>query len=160
MAQTKAAHKYWKDQPQTNFNWEKDASKMSDEGARALVWYTFDRLPYEIVGKWKSFKRAETDEGRATLTAYLTSFLNLNIFTAWAGCYHSFVDADRNLNRERNKFIVLITYLLYTIGMWEEPSSDWKELGEILITEHSFRRGVEDPFEIGLAKTKRRRLFA
>lgn len=167
MAQTKAVRKYWKSQPVTNFNWEKDASSMSDEGARAIVADIVVNLNCDIIAKWISFKRLREDHKvplteksirHDELVKCFETYLKYPIFNYWAEFYTTLIDKDKNMCYYKNRLNVLLCYLLYTLGQLSKPSDEDCLKAEALIADYSRRGRRVDVVRINQQENKQKPL--
>jgi hypothetical protein len=167
MAQTKAVRKYWKSQPVTNFNWEKDASSMSDEGARAIVEDIVINLNCDLLAKWLSFKRlrelhhtplTEKSIIHDNLVKEFMRYLFLPVFDYWAEFYTILVDKDKNMCYYKNRLNVLLSYLLFTLGQLPKPSEEDCKRAEALIADYGKRNRRIDVVQINQQENKQKPL--
>lgn len=167
MAQTKAVRKYWKSQPVTNFNWEKDASSMGDEGARAIVEDIVINLNCDIIAKWLSFKRlrdihnvslTEKSIKHDELAKSLEQYLKYPIFEHWSDYYTALIDKDKNMCYYKNRLNVLLCYLLYTLGQLPKPSDEDCLKAEALIDDYGRRGRRVDVVRINQQENKQKPL--
>ncbi len=167
MAQTKAVRKYWKSQPVTNFNWEKDASLMSDDGAKTIVADIVINLNYDIISKWLHFKKlrehhkvplTEKSILHDRLVKEFEEYLQYPIFDYWAEFYTSLVDKDKNMCYYKNRLNVLLSYLLFTLGRLPKPSKEDCERAEALISSYGRRGRRVDVVKISQQDNKQKPL--
>lgn len=165
MAQTKAVRRFWKAQPATNFSWEKDASLINDEGARAIVADIVINLNCDIIAKYLSFKRlrdihkvplTEKSIRHDELVKYLEQYLKYPIFDHWAEFYTSLIDKDKNMCYYKNRLNVLLSYLLFTLGQLPKPCDLDCKKAEALIADYGKRNRRVDVVQINQQENKQK----
>ena len=165
MAQTKAVRKYWKSQPVTNFNWERSASSMSEEGSRAIVEDIVINLNCDIIAKWLSFKRLRNSHNvplteksilHDELVVTLMNYLKYPIFEHWADIYTVIIDKDKNMCYYKNRLNVLLSYLLFTLGQLPKPIEEDCVKAEALISDYGKRGRRVDVVRINQQANKQK----